>query len=110
MEKGEIITETARLLEKDLALPVPEGNLDRESLILHLEPLVRQLLNRDFEKFLQACYRIDLGEQKLKQILHESSPEQLSKDLATAIVDRQILKIQIRRKYQWIIKNGWWKF
>lgn len=100
MEKGEIITETARLIEKDLALSVPEGYLDRDGLILHVESMVRVLLDRDFEKLLQACYRIDLGEDKLKQILQESPPEQLSKDLATAIVDRQILKIQIRRKYQ----------
>ncbi|MDN3669604.1 hypothetical protein QWY93_09710 [Echinicola jeungdonensis] len=100
MDKGEIIIETAQLLEKDLALPVPKGNMDRDGLIKYLEPLIHQLLNRDFEKLLQVCYRIDLGEEKLKEILHESPPEQLSKDLSTAIVDRQILKIQIRRKYQ----------
>jgi hypothetical protein len=57
------------------------------------------MLNRDFERLLQICYRVDLGENKLKQILHESEPELMAFDLAKALVERQMLKIEIKRRY-----------
>jgi len=40
-----------------------------------------------------------LPEQQLKQILHESAPEQLAKDLAKALWERQKQKVLLRRRY-----------
>jgi hypothetical protein len=92
-----IVQESASLLRKEFNLP--EGQFDKDELIEKLMPLVQELLNRNFEQFLQFCYRIDLGEEKLKRILHESLPEEMVRDLTTAIVNRQILKVEIKRKY-----------
>jgi hypothetical protein len=92
-----VVQESAGLLRKEFN--IPEGQFDRNELIDKLMPLVQELLNRNFEHFLQFCYRIDLGEEKLKQILHQSRPEEMVRELSTAIVDRQILKVEIRRKY-----------
>lgn len=95
-----IIVESAHLLSKDLELPEPVGeDLDREGLIRNLEHVILQLLNKDFEQLLRLCYRIDLAEEKLKYILHHSPPERLAWDLSEAIVDRQIQKVEIRRRY-----------
>ncbi|MCH7409951.1 hypothetical protein MM239_11150 [Belliella sp. DSM 111904] len=94
-----LITDTSRLIEKDFDLALKEG-VDTESDLLEwLKPHVQLLLNRDFERLLQICYRIDLGENLLKKILHESQPEQMVVDLSLAIIRRQKLKIEIRRKY-----------
>ena len=57
------------------------------------------MLDREFERLLQICYRIDLGEEKLKRILHESEPDQVALDLAQALWLRQKQKVQIRKRY-----------
>ncbi|GAB3648219.1 hypothetical protein GCM10028791_11580 [Echinicola sediminis] len=98
--KSDSISESARLLQKDFELSIPGELNSKEELIKLLEPIIKQLLDRDLEKLLHVCYRIDLGEHKLKNILHTSAPERMAYDLSAALVDRQIQKIEIRRKYQ----------
>jgi hypothetical protein len=87
------------ILRKDFDLPELKESFDEEQAILFLSKAVSQLLDRDFERLLQICYRIDLGEEKLKKILHESEPDHVSTDLARALWERQKLKIEIRKKY-----------
>ncbi|WP_075350278.1 hypothetical protein [Algoriphagus marinus] len=87
------------ILRKDFDLPELKESFDEEQAILLLSKAVSQLLDRDFERLLQICYRIDLGEEKLKKILHESKPDQVSLDLAKALWERQKLKIEIRKRY-----------
>lgn len=87
------------ILRKDFDLPELKESFDEEQAILLLSKAVSQLLDRDFERLLQICYRIDLGEEKLKKILHESKPDQVSLDLARALWERQKLKIEIRKRY-----------
>jgi len=78
---------------------LPKGIHTREELIMMLMPDVELFVNKDFEKFLLFCYRIDLSEEKLKGILNTSPPESMIRDLTTAIVDRQLLKAEIKKKY-----------
>lgn len=87
------------ILRKDFDLPELKESFDEGQAILFLSKAVSQLLDRDFERLLQICYRIDLGEEKLKKILHESKPDQVSLDLARALWERQKLKIEIRKRY-----------
>jgi len=87
------------ILRKDFDLPELKESFDEGQAILLLSKAVSQLLDRDFERLLQICYRIDLGEEKLKKILHESEPDQVSLDLARALWERQKLKIEIRKRY-----------
>ncbi len=94
-----IAEDTFLFLKKDFELPELAEKLDEKQAILLLSKAISQLLDRDFERLLQICYRIDLGEEKLKKILHESAPDQVSLDLATALWERQKLKVEIRRRY-----------
>ena len=91
--------DTMLLLKKDFEISKEKEAATKEELIDLLLPIIQQMLNKDFEKLLQVCYRIDLGENKLKSILHESDPETMAFDLAKALVERQMLKIEIKRKY-----------
>lgn len=93
------IQKSLEFLKQDFELPMIQDRLTEEKLIKVLTPVVSNMLDRDFEKLLNICYRIDLGERKLKSILHESQPENMAQDLATALVKRQIQKIEIRQKY-----------
>lgn len=91
--------ETYSLVAKDFLLPEAKEEFSEEKAILVLTKAVSQLMDRNLEKLLQICYRIDLSENRLKQILHESEPEQVATDLAKALWDRQKLKVEIRRRY-----------
>jgi vacuolar-type H+-ATPase catalytic subunit A/Vma1 len=94
-----LIQETAQLLQHNFELPEITQEISEEQLVNILTPIIHHMLDRDFERLLQVCYRIDLGEKKLQKILHDSTPDQLAKDLAVAIVARQKMKIEIRRRY-----------
>ena len=94
-----IATETFSLIAKDFALPETKEVFSEEKALQLLTQTIRTLLDRDFERLLQVCYRIDLGEEKLKKILHESEPDQVAPDLALALWERQKMKVALRKKY-----------
>jgi hypothetical protein len=94
-----LIKTVAADLKNLLQLPQVPENSDREGLAKAIAPMVSQLLNRDFEKFLQLCYRLDLGEGKVREILNECPPEEITEQMSLAIVDRQLLKVHFRKKY-----------
>jgi len=94
-----ILHETTQLLRKDFPLAENLSAEALEDLVAAMTPIIQQMLNRDFERLLQICYRIDLGEQTLKKLLHETDPDQMAHEIATALVKRQVQKIEIRRRY-----------
>ena len=88
------------LVKADWDLPKTTDFISSETEVVNLlSKAISHLLDRDFERLLQICYRIDLGEEKLQKILHESEPDQISMDLAKALWERQKQKAEIRRKY-----------
>lgn len=91
--------QTFSLVAKELQLLVAEAEFTEAEALEELAKAVGQLLDRNLEKLLQICYRVDLPEQQLKQILHESAPEQLAKDLAKALWERQKQKVLLRQRY-----------
>ncbi len=98
MDKS-ITQQTLSLLPADLELPEASEQLGEEEAIGLLAKAVSLLLDRDFERMLQICYRVDLSENLLKKILNESKPENVSLDLATALWERQKQKVEFRRRY-----------
>jgi hypothetical protein len=95
----EILKQTASDLQKSFELSIPFRLDNMEQLVSLLVPAIRHGLDSDFEKLLQFCYRIDLSEEKLKRILHESPPGQMAEELSRAIITRQCQKFELRRKY-----------
>lgn len=93
-------SEIYQLVCQDFSLPEVKEEFSEEKAVQILTQSVSQLMDRNLEKLLQICYRIDLPEHRLKEILHFSKPEEVAKDLAQALWDRQKLKIEIRKKYQ----------
>ncbi|MEB2780245.1 hypothetical protein U3A58_07550 [Algoriphagus sp. C2-6-M1] len=87
------------LLRKDFELPEVSSEFDEEKAIATLSKVISFMLDREFERLLQICYRIDLGEDKLKKILHESEPDQVAPDLAKALWERQKVKVELRKRY-----------
>lgn len=96
----EIIKEGASDFQNLLPFPIKDKIIDKEGLAKAISPVIGDLLNRDFERLLQLCYRLDLGEKTLNNILLEAPPECVTIDLSMAIVERQLLKVFYRKKYR----------
>jgi len=90
---------TFALVTQELILPELREEFDEQRAVAVITQALRQLLDKNLERLLQICYRIDLSENTLKKILSESPPEQLASDLAQALWERQKQKIVLRRRY-----------
>jgi hypothetical protein len=91
--------ETFSLITQNFQLPEIKEEFSEEKALATLAKAISQLMDRNLERLLQICYRVDLPENTLKRILHESEPEQVAVDLAKALWDRQKQKVEMRRRY-----------
>lgn len=91
--------ETYSIISKDFQLPEVKEEFSEEKAIEILSKAISQLMDRNLERLLQICYRVDLSENRLKQILYESDPDRVACDLAKALWERQKQKVEIRRRY-----------
>ncbi|MBL3656475.1 hypothetical protein [Fulvivirga sediminis] len=94
---------TLQLVNKDLSLekntlPESVNNFDeiREKLI----PVIKYLLNKDFNRLLTSLYRIDVDEHKVKEVISLETPDQLASSLTDLILQRELQKAVTRIKYQ----------
>lgn len=94
-----ITQETFQLVSKEFQLAEVKEEFSEEKAVEILTRAVSHMMDRNMGQLLQICYRVDLDENKLKQILHSSNPDFVAADLAQALWDRQKLKIEIRRRY-----------
>ncbi len=91
--------EAFSLITKDFQLPEMKEGFSEEKALDVLTKAISQMMDRNLERLLQVCYRIDLAENRLKQILHESEPDCMASDLAKVLWERQKQKVEIRRRY-----------
>lgn len=87
------------LLHKDFEFE-PSKSHSREEMKKELAAFLKILLDKDFERLLQGLYRIDVNEEKVKEILHLGSPENIADDLAELILNRQLQKAITRMQYR----------
>ena len=61
--------------------------------------LINELINKDFHALIQLLYRIDINEKKIRLYLNENSDKDSASVLADLIIERQIQKIETRKKF-----------
>jgi len=91
-------------------LVVSDFNLEekRDSLISNdfdefrekLQDLINYLLDNDFERLLNAMYRLDINEEKFRKALANQLSENIACDIAELVIDREMQKVLTRRKYR----------
>ena len=101
-DKG-VLTKTSRGVQ--IVLQIPEGQLtheyeDYEALKKRIVPVIREMLDRDFSGLLNILYRIDVSENKLKQILSFGKPEHIAIDITDLILQREMQKVKTRQQYK----------
>lgn len=67
----------------------------RNQLALH----INHLINHDFEKLVFYLYRIDVNENKMKDLLEQREGKNAAELIADLIIERQLQKIESRKKF-----------
>ncbi|MHB9041008.1 MAG: hypothetical protein ACYC4T_10195 [Melioribacteraceae bacterium] len=102
MNEQELYPSLVEKLHKDFSLTdnsLPVVNnlpLIRE----HLIKKVTELISRDYDRFLNNLYRIDVNEKKVSQILHLKDRTTISEKLADLIIERQLLRVKTQMLYR----------
>lgn len=95
-------SEVSVLIRRDLSLDddALALQLTMDELKEKLTQIIRYFLDKEFERLLQAMYRIDINENKLKIVLASNPPENVAPTIANLIIERELQKVETRRKYR----------
>ncbi len=95
MEKDKSISLPDKIVEVTNSLQPNSLNEIREKLLV----LINELINKDFHALIQLLYRIDVNEKKIRLYLNEKPNEDAASVLADLIIERQLQKIESRKKF-----------
>lgn len=100
------LQQSISLINKDLALeqPLPTLGADDDAsahkqLRHWLTGAINYLLDKNMSQLLNALYRMDVNEFKVKNILAVGEPGKIGEALADLIIERAVQKVLIREKY-----------
>lgn len=102
----DLVRATALQIEKDflqngLELHIAENGSSSVAVLLEkLEEAFGWLLERDEQRLLQLLYRIDLGEEALRQAMRNHQEQPLAHLLAALVLKREAQKVIIRHFYK----------
>ena len=94
MENRELILS----INNELETVLPE-QLSFDELRDLLAAYINDLIKNDFGKLVSYLYRIDVNEQKLKQLLKQFADQDAGKIIASLIIERQQQKIKSRQEF-----------
>lgn len=100
------IKEVIEFISKDMTkigiddLPVSNSLHDFVELKKFLTERITEMLDNDYDKLINALYRIDLDEGKLHDLFSGRNREFIPAALADLILERQIEKLIWRKRYR----------
>lgn len=104
--KKDDVKEVIRFISTDMSKigieTQPDKNLvnSLDELKKFLTEKISELLDQDYDKLLNALYRIDINEKKLHDLFSGKNREYIPTALADLILERQMQKVIWRRKYR----------
>ena len=75
-------------------------NIPIEVLQEKLRTFINDLIQNDFQKLISILYRVDVNENKLKNILKEEAQRDAADIISNLIIERQVQKINTRNQYR----------
>jgi len=102
MAEEEIITLLMQKLRKDLSIPDESlpAKTDQKFIREYLIEKIKELMSRNFDRFIINLYRIDVDERKVHEILHSKDKTTIPEKLADLIIERQLLRIKTQMMYK----------
>jgi hypothetical protein len=97
--------QTLAQIEKDfessgIRLTVSKQNTSFEELVHTLSPEIKQLMDKNYQGFLNLLYRIDIPEVKLKKEIALKKEMRMEEVVAELIIKRELQKVVIREFYK----------
>ena len=88
-------------VKSDFSTLIPNNDFERlEEFRRYLTKKMQGLLDNDYNLLINTLYRIDISEKKLSELFSSRNRESIPQKLADLIIERQIQKINFRRKYR----------
>ena len=88
-------------IQNDYSSLIPNNDFERlEEFRKYLTEKMRDLLDNNYNLLINTLYRIDVSEKKLSELFSEKKKESIPGKLADLIIERQIEKINFRKKYR----------
>jgi hypothetical protein len=97
--KGMDNRELILLLKSELSIPANEED-SVEKMRSVLTVYINDLIEKDFQKLVNLLYRLDVNENKLKQMLKVKDSENAGEIIADLIIERQMQKIEMRKRFK----------
>lgn len=66
----------------------------------YIVQFINHLITEDFNHLLFILYRIDVHEEKVRQLLHDNNGEHAAETISDLIIERQIQKIATRQQFK----------
>ncbi len=107
MYDKEVIEILVEKLTEDFSISTPIG-ISESSEIVESTKIIKEflierikiLMAKNFERFLNTLYRIDVDEIRLNKALNENSIQEIPEKIADLIIERQIKRITTQLKYK----------
>ena len=104
MKDKDLINESAIAISNQFGLEkVPDELGDRqqqyEALKKLLSERIMDMIDHEFDRFVNLLYRIDISESKVKQALSEQPFSKGVEKVADMIIQRQMQKVATRKQY-----------
>jgi hypothetical protein len=104
MDEVTLVRESYNLILKDFRLEedleLKEANMGHDWLVKFLTQQINYLLDHDFNRLLNALYRIDISENQTKEIIELTDPKEVAKNLAIAVIKREQQKVLTRQQFR----------
>ena len=88
-----------REINKNMSIALSD-EISLDELQKQLGVYVNELIQSNFQKLIMLLYRIDVSEQKLKQLLQTPPQENAGDIIAALIIERQLQKIKSRQQFR----------
>ena len=106
MNERELIQPLLQKLSKDFgleanSLPVKKDFSEELKMIKEfLTKKIAELMEKDYEKFLNTLYRIDINENKAAEIIKSTSGNKTAEELADLVIIRQLQRVKTQVLYK----------
>ena len=86
-------------INQSLEISLPD-TISLEELKQKLSLHINHLINHDFEKLVYYLYRVDVNENKMRQLLEQKEGENAAGLIADLVIERQLQKIKSRQQFR----------
>jgi len=88
-------------VKNDYSSLIPNNDFEKlEEFRKYLKDKMKDMLDKNYNLLINTLYRIDISENKLAELFSSKNKETIPEKLADLIIERQIEKINFRRRYR----------